>query len=47
MDNRLEVRIEYRRNVIDIGAVVEEIADFELLEVLIAVELLIVGIGSL
>lgn len=46
MDNGLLVRIEDIKDVIDVGATVEEVADVELLEVFVTVELFVVGIGD-
>ena len=37
--------VQHPQDVVDIGAVVEEIADVEVLQILIAVQLLIVGVG--
>jgi hypothetical protein len=39
-------RIEHRLDVIEVGAGVEEIADVERLQVLVAVELLVIGVGD-
>lgn len=46
MDNGLFVRIEDIKDVIDVGATVKEVADIELLEVFVTVELFVVGIGD-
>ena len=46
MDNGLLVRIEDIKDVMDVGATVEEVADVELLEVFVTVELFVVGIGD-
>lgn len=46
MDNGLLVRIEDIKDVIDVGATVEEVADVKLLEVFVTVELFVVGIGD-
>ena len=46
VDDRLLGRIQYLQNVVGVGVRIEEIADVELLQILIAVELLIVGVGD-
>ena len=46
VDDRLLGRVEHLQDVVDVGARVEEIADVELLQVLVAVELLVVGVGD-
>ena len=46
VDDGLLVGIEDVEDVIDVRPAVEEVADVELLEVLVAVELLVVGVGD-
>ena len=46
VDDRLLGRVEHLQDVVDVGAGVEEVADVELLQVLVAVELLVVGVGD-
>ena len=46
VDDRLLGGIEHLQDVVGIGAGVEEIADVELLQIFVAVELLIVGVGD-
>ena len=46
VDDRLLGRVEHLEDVIGVGPDVEEIADVELLQILVAVELLIVGVGD-
>ena len=46
VDDRLHRRIEQRRNLLGIGAGVEAVSDVERLEVLVPVELLVVGVGD-
>ena len=46
VDDGLLGRVEHLEDVIDVRAAVEEIADVELLEVFVAVELLVVGVGD-
>ena len=46
VDDRLLVRVEHPQDVVGIVPRVEEIADVEPLQILIAVELLVVGVGD-
>ena len=46
VDDGLLGRVEHLQDVVDVGAAVEEVADVELLQVLVAVELLVVGVGD-
>jgi hypothetical protein len=46
VDDGLLARVEDVQDVIDVRPAVEEVADVELLEVLVAVELLVVGVGD-
>ena len=46
VDDRLLRRVQHLQNVVGVGVRIEEIADVELLQILIAVELLIVGVGD-
>ena len=44
MDDRLFCRVQHLQNIVSVGAAIEEIADIELLQIFIAVELLVIGI---
>ena len=46
MDDRLLGRVQHLEHVFGIGTVIEEIADIELLQMLIAVQLLVIGVGD-
>ena len=46
VDDRLLGRVQYLQNVVGVGVRIEEVTDVELLQILIAVELLIVGVGD-
>ena len=46
VDDRLLGRVEHLQDVVGIGAGIEEIADVELLQIFVAVELLVVGVGD-
>ena len=46
VDDGLLGRVEHLQDVVDIRAAIEEVADVEALEVLVAVELLVVGVGD-
>jgi hypothetical protein len=46
VDDGLLGRVEDIEDVIDVRPAVEEVADVELLEVLVAVELFVVGVGD-
>ena len=46
VDDGLLGRVQHGEDVVSIGAGVEEIADVELLEIFVAVELLVIGVGD-
>jgi hypothetical protein len=46
MDDGLLRRVKDVQDVVDIGAAVEEVADVELFEVLVAVKLFVIGVGD-
>ena len=46
MQDRFEVGIQHLDDVVDVAAAVEEVADVELLQVFVTVELLVVGVGD-
>ena len=46
MKNGLLSRVEHLEDVVGVGARIEVVADVELLEVLVTVELLVIGVGN-
>ena len=46
VDDRLELVVEHLRKVIEIGAGIEEVSDIERLQIFVAVELFVIGVGD-